>query len=183
MSVDGDIGWPEEQVYKSGSRSNHLESYNKFLICIQFVSISGSLLHVLMNSAKLSQTNWHHESGKLYLCEELITRYNHNLACPQYCKALTANLPIPEQPIHTFIRNQGGRAPPGTTRRIWSCRCAKSPQRTISCKNLGVSEILALCFTQLTVNQFDKAVQEVKTRYDINGPDHKSLRSFIIKHQ
>jgi hypothetical protein len=136
-----------------------------------------------MDSPKSSQTKWHHELGKLYLCEELVDRFNCYLACPQCCKDLAANPPIPEQPTHAFVRNSGGKAPLNTTRRIWGCRIASKPQRVISCRKFGVTEMINLCLAQLTVSKFDEAVQAVQACYDINREEYRGLRSCIVTHQ
>lgn len=133
--------------------------------------------------AKSSQTNWHDECGKLYLCESLITNFNHYLACPHCCQSRASQAPLPYQSAHAFTRNQGGRSPTGTTRRFWSCRIAKSPQPVLSCKNFTVSEMLGICFAQLSVDHFEEAVQEVKALYDLNRPQHAGLKGWVVKHQ
>jgi len=127
--------------------------------------------------AHSSQTVWHDELGKLYLCEALITNFNHYLACPQCCKSLAETAPLSYQNALAFTRNQGGRAPKGTTRRFWSCRIAKSPQSRQSCKNLTVSEMLGICFAQLSIKHFDQAVQEVQAAYDINSRHNSGLKA------
>ena len=52
-----------------------------------------------------------------------------------------------------------------------------------SCKNFTVSEMLGICFAQLTVEHFDQAVQEVQTLHDISCPRHSGLKAWIVKHQ
>jgi hypothetical protein len=48
-----------------------------------------------MNSSKKARasTPWHDEGGKLHLCESLMSRFNHHLACPQ-CLALALSKPM-----------------------------------------------------------------------------------------
>lgn len=128
-------------------------------------------------------TQWHDEGGKLHLCESLVSEFNRHLACPECCKHLTTRLPLAAQATHAFIRNQGGRAPKDTVRRVWSCRVAKSPNRILACRSLGVTDMLQLCFTQLTVSQFDWSVRQTRARYDVDSPQNAALKDWVIKHQ
>lgn len=133
--------------------------------------------------APRSTTPKHDEGGKLHLCESLVSRFNHHLACTNCMKHLANRAPFSPQPNQAFVRNSGGSAPPGTVRRVWSCRVAKSPNRIFSCPNVGVSGMLELCFTQLTVEQFDQSVRDVTSRYDIRSPPHAPLKKWVIRHR
>jgi hypothetical protein len=130
-----------------------------------------------------STTPWHDEGGKLHLCESLVSRFNHYLACADCMKHLADRAPLSPQPNQAFVKNSGGSAPPGTVRRVWSCRVARSPNRIFSCRNLGVSSMLELCFTQLTVEQFDQSVRDVTSLYDIRSAPNAPLKSWVIKHR
>jgi hypothetical protein len=137
-----------------------------------------------MKSPRKRRLPFHDECGKQPLCEDLVDRFNSYLACPMCCKDLAENPPIPAQPHSAFSRNQGGRAPPGTVRRYWSCRIASSPSlRIVSCKTFSVTEMLGLCFTQLTVDQFGRSVQEITTLYDVHAPENAGLRTWVVKHR
>lgn len=137
-----------------------------------------------MKSSRKGRVPFHEEGGRRPLCENLIDRFNSYLACPMCCKDLAGSSPIPAQPNSAFTRNQGGRAPSGTTRRYWSCRIANSPSlRILSCKSLSVTEMLGLCFTQLTVDQFEQSVGEIKTLYDVHAPENAGLKTWVVKHQ
>jgi hypothetical protein len=133
--------------------------------------------------ARSSQTNWHSEGGKLYLCESLIDKFNHYLACPSCCKSLAEKAPLPYQDAHAFNRDSGGRSPKGTTRRYWSCRVAKSPRPTLSCKMFPVSEMLGICFTQLTVEHFEQSVCTITELHDIGRRENLGLESWVMKHR
>ena len=43
--------------------------------------------------------------------------------------------------------------------------------------------MLQLCFTQLTVSQFDWSVRQTSAHYDIDSPQNAALKAVVIKHQ
>jgi len=43
--------------------------------------------------------------------------------------------------------------------------------------------MLELCFTQLTVEQFDQSVRDVTSRYDIHSSPNAPLKEWVIKHR
>jgi hypothetical protein len=53
----------------------------------------------------------------------------------------------------------------------------------LSCKNFTVSEMLGICFAQLSAEHFDQAVQELQTLYDINLRQYSGLKGWVTRHQ
>jgi hypothetical protein len=43
--------------------------------------------------------------------------------------------------------------------------------------------MLQLCFTQLTISQFDWSVRQTRARYDVDSPQSAALKDWVIKHQ
>src|SRR5207302_7057186 len=135
---------------KAPSVSLYFLSHLPFLMALPSSSFS---------STSSRRTTWHPEGGKLYLSEALVARFNNYLACPQCCSNLASLNPKPYHSDCAFIKNQGGKSPPGTTRRLWSCRIAKSSlpaDNKRACSNISVSAMISLCRKQLTQDQFSQ---------------------------
>jgi hypothetical protein len=129
-----------------------------------------------------STKTWHSEGGKLFLCEYILASFNSYLACAQCCPDLAAQAPLPYQPHMAFVKNQGGNAPNNTVRRQWSCRIANSKGAKLSCRKLSVTEMLALCWAQLTPAQLDESVREITATHDITSLENTDLRAWLAKH-
>jgi hypothetical protein len=80
-------------------------------------------------------------------------------------------------------KNQGGNAPDKSGRRLWSCRIASSRKRTQSCRKLTVSDMLTLCWEQLTMEHFGQLVQAMLAAYDIHWPENTDLKGRVMRHQ
>jgi hypothetical protein len=124
------------------------------------------------------------EEGAYVLAEALVGRFGNHLACPSCSKTLASKTPIDRQYKAAFIRNQGGKAPEGFRRRLWSCRIASGAEKTVSCKGYGVRDMVALCWDQLSEDQWDKALQDCDAQSaTTDGQDRGVLTHWMQKHK